>query len=98
VYADSVAAVSADGYRFTDSPAYPDAVRDFQRSFAFLRATPCDVLLTPHPDASDFWERVAKMKTSSPDAMLTPGGCSQLADQFEAKLTKRLENERGHRQ
>jgi len=90
VYADSLSPVSAAGFRFLDH------VPDFERSSAFLRATPCDILLTAHPDASDFWQRVARMR-ESPDAMLTPNGCKALADRAQAKLAKRLDEERGKR-
>ena len=54
VYADSVTPVSTDGFKFTRSQEYPGAIRDFEKSLAFLDAAPCDILLTTHPDASGY--------------------------------------------
>ena len=55
------------GYRFTDHPRYVGA---FRRSIATVAALPCDILLTPHAGASDFWERVARRKSSGDVAPL----------------------------
>ena len=54
-YADSL---GAPGYTLKDNPRYPHLVEDFRRSFAVVRALPCDVLLTPHPGASS-WDYAA---------------------------------------
>lgn len=95
VYSDSMTAVSADGFRFSDSKAYPSAVKDFERSYSFLRSTPCDILLATHPDAASFWDRVAKRDAGKlPNPMFTPGGCVQLAERASAQLRRRLESER----
>ena len=62
VYADSLAAVSAPTFRFSDHPRY---VADFRRSIATVGALPCDILLTPHPEASRFWQRVDHRKSAA---------------------------------
>lgn len=62
VYADSLATVSAPKFRFSDRPHY---VEDFRRSIASVAALPCDILLTPHPEASDFWGRVGRRKSAA---------------------------------
>lgn len=48
-YVDSL---TAPGYTLVGNPRYPHIVDDFHRSFATVRALPCDVLVTPHADAS----------------------------------------------
>jgi metallo-beta-lactamase class B len=48
-YVDSL---TAPGYTLVGNARYPHIVDDFRRSFATVRALPCDVLLTPHADAS----------------------------------------------
>ena len=58
VYADSLTPVSRDNYRFSDHPAYLAAYR---ASIAKVAALDCDILLTPHPSASN-------MPTVSPAA------------------------------
>jgi metallo-beta-lactamase class B len=66
VYADSLSPVSADGFRFSRRKEYPNA-EDFERSFSFLESTTCDILITPHPDASGLWNRL-EQRGSRPDA------------------------------
>lgn len=71
VFADSLSPASADGFKFTRSREYPSAIQDFEKSYAFLRATRCDILLTTHPDASDFWGRAEKRANGvKPDPMI----------------------------
>jgi len=58
VYADSLTPVSSDDFLFTRSKDYPNAIADFERSYSFLESTPCDILITPHPDFSKLWQRL----------------------------------------
>jgi metallo-beta-lactamase class B len=96
VYADSITPVSADGFRFSDSREYPNAVQDFEKSFAFLRSTPCDILLTSHPDASGFWDRLeGRRRGVRPDPLVSPNACKELADRAAEQLRRRLESEKG---
>jgi metallo-beta-lactamase class B len=92
VYADSLTPVSADGFLFTRSTAYPDAVQDFERSYAFLDSTPCDILITPHPDISNVWQRLAR-RDSAPDALIDTRACRALAETSRERLKKRLATE-----
>lgn len=72
VYADSLTAVSAPGYQFR---RHPDLLAGFQRSFAWLRSVPCDILLTPH---------------LGPHPQRQPQACRKLADTGEQQLRQRL--------
>jgi metallo-beta-lactamase class B len=88
VYADSLTPVSSDGYKFTQSP---QILEGFAQSFHFLNLTPCDILLTPHPDISNFWDRLAKREQGvKPDPMIDPSACKRLADQSSEGLQKRV--------
>ncbi len=93
VYADSLTAVSADGFRFSGRKDDPHG-EDFERSFAFLEHTPCDILITPHPEVSRLWERLEARKTN-PDAMIDGGACKALAASSREQLRKRLAAEGG---
>ncbi|HYY98736.1 MAG TPA: subclass B3 metallo-beta-lactamase [Pyrinomonadaceae bacterium] len=96
VYADSMTSVSAEGFRFSDGREYPTAVRDFEKSFAFLRTTPCDILLTSHPDASGLWQRLeGRRRGVRPDPVVSPNACKELAGRAEGQLRVRLESEKG---
>jgi metallo-beta-lactamase class B len=91
-YLDSLTALAAPGYRFSDHPPY---VAAFRRSIASVSALPCDILLTPHPGASDFWERVARRK--SPDdvgPLVDDGACRAYAAAAGKGLDAQLVRER----
>ena len=97
VYADSLSPVSAEGFKFSSSVTYPDVMQDFQKSYQFLRTTPCDILLTPHAEASNFWERVeAREKGVKPDPLIDANACRKLADDSSAKLQERVKAEAAH--
>ncbi|TXC72272.1 subclass B3 metallo-beta-lactamase [Sphingomonas ginsenosidivorax] len=85
VYADSLSAISADGYRFTDHPAY---VATFRTTLAKVAALPCDILVTPHPGASDLYARLA-----GTTPLVDRRGCAAYAAAAGAKLDKRLADE-----
>jgi metallo-beta-lactamase class B len=86
VYADSLNPISRDDYRFSDHPAYLAA---FRRSIAKVAALDCDILLTPHPSASDMPDRLIDR------APLTdPDGCRNYAASIAKKLDERLAKER----
>jgi metallo-beta-lactamase class B len=79
VYADSLTPVSGDDYRFSDHPTYLAAYR---ASIAKLAALDCDILLTPHPSASDMVNRLQRASLENAD------GCRDYA----AGLTKQLDD------
>jgi metallo-beta-lactamase class B len=79
VYADSLTPVSSDKYRFSDHPQYLAAYR---ASIARVAALDCDILLTPHPSASDMVNRFARAEVEDRNA------CRDYA----ARLTKQLDD------
>ncbi|MBN5029838.1 L1 family subclass B3 metallo-beta-lactamase [Stenotrophomonas maltophilia] len=84
-YADSL---SAPGYQLKDNPRYPRLVEDYRRSFATVRGLPCDVLLTPHPGASN-WDYAAGARASA--KALTCKAYADAAEQkFDAQLAKEV--------
>jgi len=94
VYADSLNPISAPGFRFTRSREYPQAIEDFEKSFAFFEATPCDVLITAHPEVSGLWDRLAQReKGVKPDPLVDSGACRKLAESGREKLRQRLASE-----
>jgi metallo-beta-lactamase class B len=85
VYADSQTPVSAEGFRFTGS----GAAAAFERGFARLEGLRCDLLITPHPGASAFWERIEAGEAKLIDAE----GCRRYAAAGRRQLARRLEAE-----
>jgi metallo-beta-lactamase class B len=93
VYADSLTPVSADAFLFTRSKEYPHAVDDFERSYSFLDSAPCDILITPHPDFSNLWQRL-EQRNSNPNALIDPAACRVLAESSRERLKQRLATEK----
>ncbi len=91
VYADSLTAVSDDGYRFID---HRDLLHGFDKSFAVLNALPCDILLTPHPGFSNVLGRLAAREKGKPDAFVDRGACRAYAQSSREGLAKRLAQEK----
>jgi len=85
VYADSLSPVSSDDYRFTDHPAL---VATFRASIAKVAAQPCDLLLTPHPSASNMADRLA-----SKAPMRDENACKAFAAAKTKGLDERLAKE-----
>jgi metallo-beta-lactamase class B len=83
VYADSQTPVSADGFLFSKS----DAPAQFQRGFATLERLPCDILITPHPGASSFLERV------DGKTLVDPQACRRYVARAREALAHRLKRE-----
>jgi metallo-beta-lactamase class B len=70
IYVDSLSAASGDGFLFSRSTQYPAVLSDFEASFTTIAALPCDILLTPHPDVSDLWQRLARRDQGEADALI----------------------------
>ena len=92
VYADSLTLMASGRYRYTD-PTHPERLAEFRRALAMLSALPCDVLMTPHPEASDFWQRIAARDAGTPDALRSPDACKAYAQLGERSMQQRISAE-----
>jgi metallo-beta-lactamase class B len=85
VYADSLTPVSSANYRFSDHPA---VVAAYRASIAKIAASPCEILLTPHPGASDMPHRLALGKP-----LFDADACHNYAAALTKQLDERLAKE-----
>jgi metallo-beta-lactamase class B len=85
VYADSLSPVSRDDYKFSDHPDYLAAYRG---SIERIAASPCEILLTPHPSASAMRDRIAGKQ-----ALFDTEGCRNYAAKLNRNLDDRLAKE-----
>ena len=85
LFADSISVPSRDGYRFTD---HPERVAPYRTTFAMLAAHGCDVLVTPHPAASNLINRLAGKAP-----LINHGACDAYAERGQIALDKRLADE-----
>ena len=90
VYADSQSPISSDGFRFTGS----EAATLFRAGYARLESLSCDILVTPHPDASRFWQRVDARTAGAADALVDREACRAYAANARSALERRLATER----
>lgn len=88
VYADSLSAVSADNYRFTDHPQYVATLRASINRIGSIGN--CDILITPHPSQSSFFERLAGEKP-----LVDSKACANYAAGARDRLNARLAKEAG---
>jgi metallo-beta-lactamase class B len=87
VYADSVSAVSSDAYRFSDHKRYVAAFRESLRKIERMQ---CSLLVTPHPSASNLYDRLAGKAP-----LIDQGACKEYAQRGRAALDARLAKEQG---
>ena len=85
VYADSLSPVSRDDFRFSDHPQYLAAYR---AAIAKIAASPCEILVTPHPSASGMKERFALG-----EPLLDTNACKTFAADRTKALDERLAKE-----
>jgi hypothetical protein len=71
-------------------PAMPPSA---EHEAPLLERLACDVLLTPHPGASAFWERAG----TALDGLVDPDGCRRYAAAVRKQLEKRLAREKHER-
>lgn len=81
VFAASLNPVSTDDYRYSALTARP-IVDGFLKSYVTMRTTPCDILITAHPDNAG----VGRYNSS-------PGSCRAYAERSRKALDKRLQSE-----
>ena len=86
VYADSLTPVSSDKYRFSEHPAL---VAAFRSSIAKVASLDCDILLTPHPGASNMPQRLALGRP-----LLDTNACRDYASSLTKRLDERLAQEK----
>ncbi|WP_338466033.1 subclass B3 metallo-beta-lactamase [Novosphingobium sp. ZN18A2] len=89
-YADSLTMISADGYRFSDHPAYVARAR---KALARVAALPCDILVTPHPGASNLFARLHGEAPLNDPPLSDPGACKAYAAKAGQRLDARLAKE-----
>lgn len=90
LFAASLNPASSDGYRFS-APANRAVVASYRQSFARVRALPCGILITAHPEQSGGDAKYARLvERRDPNPYLDPAACGAYADRFAGVLDERL--------
>lgn len=90
VYADSLTAISDGVYRYGDEAAHPGYVAAFRGTLQRISALDCDVLITPHPSASQLWARIGPAAKAP---LVDRDACRAYARKATERLDKRLADE-----
>jgi metallo-beta-lactamase class B len=95
VYADSLTAVSAPGFRFTGDSTHPSIEATFRRSIAVVAELPCDVLLSTHPGAAGMEDKLKRREEQAGgNPFVDPEACRAYADNAARGLDRRVAEER----
>jgi metallo-beta-lactamase class B len=96
VYADSLTAVSAPGFRFTGDATHPAIVETFRRGIATVEHLPCDVLLSVHPGFTDVDKKLERRRQrSSTNPFIDAQACRAYAADAARTLDRRIAEEKG---
>jgi metallo-beta-lactamase class B len=92
VYADSISAVAAPGFKYT---AEPERVNAFRRSISRLGELPCDIVVSTHPGATRLDDKIKKRaaQKGGPDPFVDHG-CKALAATALKGLEARIAEEK----
>ena len=95
VYADSLNAVSAPGFRFSGDATHPSLVEAFRQSIATVEGLSCDILLAVHPGFADMDRKLAaRAQGAASDPFIDPGACRVYAANARQALERRLQQEK----
>jgi metallo-beta-lactamase class B len=88
------------GFRLVDLPgkpaSYPGIAADYQRTFATLRALPCDVFLGAHGAYFDMLEKLDRIKAGEKgDVWIDPRGYQAAVAEHERAFETELEKQSG---
>lgn len=99
VYGDSLSSISNKTYRYTGGGGQPNVVDRFRASIARMASLPCDILVTTHPSASGFAEKL-KTRTAKAlkpgaagDPFIDAGACKAYAERAGKSLDERVRSE-----
>jgi len=94
VYADSISAVAAPGFRFTGDAKTPSRVEQFRKSITTVGELRCDIMITTHPMATDLAGKLKKRGDKLPvDPFIDPQACRVLAANAMKALEARVVEE-----
>ena len=95
VYADSISAVAAPGFRFTGDAKTPSRVEQFRKSITTVGELPCDIMITTHPMATDLAGKLKK-RAAKPavDPFIDRQACRVLAASAMKALDARVAEEK----
>lgn len=94
VYADSLTAISAPGFRYSDGPVAGARIKRFRSSITRIAEIPCDILLAPHPGFLGMDDKLrAKRQDPQSNPFVDSTACAGYAARALKGLEKRIAEE-----
>ena len=96
VYADSLNAVSAPGFRFTGDATRPGIADQFRQTITRVEQLPCDIAVSVHPSFTNLASKRAQQKQQPQSAVnpfIDPTSCRVYAADARKRLEARLRDE-----
>ena len=83
------------GTRLLNNPLFPDFVEQFEKTFATLKALPCDIFFAPHGDQFGMSAKFAKLDHGAKEnPLIDPAGWKRLISSAERTYRAQLSLER----
>ncbi|MCC6201640.1 MAG: subclass B3 metallo-beta-lactamase [Gammaproteobacteria bacterium] len=93
VFADSLNAVSMNGFRFTGDASHPSLVDVFRRSIRRVEELPCAILLSPHAGFFRMEDKLHRREAGERAAFIDEGACRAYAAAASRRLDERIADE-----
>lgn len=83
-----------EGTKLLNNPDYPQIAADYRKTFATLKALPCDIFLAPHGGQFAMQQKFTRLaRGESPNPLIDPQGWTQLIADAQAKFETQLKAE-----
>lgn len=94
VYADSLNAISAPGFRFTGDASRPSVETAFRRSIATVASLPCEIMLAVHPGFTGMEQKLRRRQEErGSEPFVDPAACRVYAADAAKRLDQRVAEE-----
>jgi metallo-beta-lactamase class B len=85
------------GTKLVGNDEYPGIAADYRRSFAILKALPCDVFLAAHASAFGGLEKMARARSgATPNPFIDPEGLRQAIARSEQAFAEEMKRQETH--
>jgi metallo-beta-lactamase class B len=86
--------LTSPGYQLAGNPLYPTIADDFERSFAVVRALPCDIFLGAHCGYFGLTAKRSRMGKGKVNPFIDPKALAHHVDTIERSFDEELAAQR----
>jgi metallo-beta-lactamase class B len=82
-----------EGYKLVNNARYPNIAKDYEHTFAVLKALPCDVFLGAHGDYYKLSDKYPRLKAGGTNPFIDPDGYREYVKDREAAFRAELKRQ-----